>query len=164
MALLYFFSLIFITLDLLWQKQKSKWAKQVSWGKGNQLTWTWTTNVMGLGCWTMCTLSQWLAWIGSAQERWASVSVWVAWNLNIWAIRENIKVEEFCSRSKFSLIYYILYSAARGMSLQIGDSHRDDGETGNESALGRRIFSQVFFNQLKVATYPGQAKKWRIRS
>ena len=31
------------------------------------------------------------------------------------------------------------------MSLQIGDSHRDDGETGNEPALGRRIFSQVFF-------------------
>ena len=112
-----------------------------------------------VGCWTL-----WLAWIGSAQERWASVSVWVAWNLNIWAIRENIKVEEFCSRSKFSLIYYILYSAARGMSLQIGDSHRDDGETGNEPALGRRIFSQVFFNQLEVATYPGQVKKWRIRS
>ena len=45
------------------------------------------------------------------------------------------------------------------MSLQIGDSHRDDGETGNEPALGRRIFSQVIFNQLEVATYPDQVKK-----
>ena len=157
MALLYLFSLIFLTLALLWQIQKSKWAKQGCWGKGNQLTWTWTTigprllnNVHPL---TVAGLD----WIcpREVNER-LSLSC-----LNIWAIRELVKVEEFCSRSESRPIYYILYSAARGMSLQIGDSHRDDGETTNEPALGRRIFSQVFFNQLEVATYPGQVKKWR---
>ena len=92
----------------------------------------------------MCTLSQWLAWIGSAQERWASVSVWVAWNLNILAIRELVKVEEFCSRSKSRLIYYIMLRSQRHVTSNWRFSSRRWGDGERASPGPQDLFSGLF--------------------
>ena len=163
MALLYFFSLIFITLDLLWQKQKSKWAKQVSWGKGNQLTWTWTTNghrslnnvhpltVAGLdwicprevseGLSLSCLKPDHLGHQRTCQSRGVLFNIWVQAD-----------------------ILYIMLPSQRHVTSNWRFSSRRWGDGERAGPGPQDLFSGLFFNQFEVATYPGQVKKWRIKS